>query len=35
VRRIHGHETDVRHIHDRFAGAIVLVYGIFILFLCL
>jgi len=28
VRGIHGHETDVRRIHDHFAGVIVLFCGI-------
>jgi len=32
VRRIHDHETDVRRIHDYFAGAIVLFYGILFCF---
>jgi len=31
-RRIDDHETDVRRIHDHFAGAIVHFYGILICF---
>jgi len=32
VRRIHGHETDVRRIHDHFVGTIVIFYGILFCF---
>jgi len=32
ARRIHDHVTDVRHIHDHFAGDIVLFYGILFCF---
>jgi len=32
VRRIQDHETDVRHIIDHFAGAIVLFYDILFCF---
>jgi len=32
ARRIHDHETDVKRIHDHFAGAIVLFYYILFCF---